>query len=167
MRGMTASEGRTDALAFLRRGLAFNWMALLSIVAIDTGIALLLWLQEHQSFWQPFVSVQLHGLAIAYCVNATRPWEGDKPLRRLVAVTGASNLIGFLVPRFSSSSYAEWHAIAAGRWNARLQDHRLTMVAAGLATLLLSIVLFGTLSTSFFPPQNSDYSRANITMARE
>ena len=49
--------------------------------------------------------------------------------------------------------------------NARLQDHRLAMVAAGLATLLLSIVLFGTLSTSFFPPQNSDYSRANITMA--
>ena len=39
------------------------------------------------------------------------------------------------------------------------------MVAAGFATLLLSIVLFATLSTSFFPPQNSDYSRANITMA--
>jgi multidrug efflux pump subunit AcrB len=39
------------------------------------------------------------------------------------------------------------------------------MVAAGVATLLLSIVLFGTLSMSFFPPQNSDYSRVNITMA--
>ena len=46
-----------------------------------------------------------------------------------------------------------------------MQDHRLTMVGAGIATLLLSIVLFGTLSMSFFPPQNSDYSRANITMA--
>ena len=61
--------------------------------------------------------------------------------------------------------FADWHAIVAARWDARLQDHRLTMVGAGIATLLLSIVLFGTLSMSFFPPQNSDYSRANITMA--
>jgi multidrug efflux pump subunit AcrB len=45
-----------------------------------------------------------------------------------------------------------------------MHDHRLAMVAAGFATLLLSIVLFGTLSTSFFPPQNSDYSRVNITL---
>ena len=78
---------------------------------------------------------------------------------------GAANLVGFLVPRLSTASFRDWHAIASGRWNARLQDHRLVMVAAGLGTLLLSIVLFGTLSTSFFPPQNSDYSRANITMA--
>jgi multidrug efflux pump subunit AcrB len=45
-----------------------------------------------------------------------------------------------------------------------MRDHRLAMVGAGIATLLLSIVLFGTLSMSFFPPQNSDYSRVNITM---
>jgi multidrug efflux pump subunit AcrB len=78
---------------------------------------------------------------------------------------GAANLIGFLVPRISTGSFASWQAIVAARWNARLQDHRLVMVAAGAATLLLSVVLFATLSTSFFPPQNSDYSRANITMA--
>ncbi len=78
---------------------------------------------------------------------------------------GATNLIGYLVPRISTSSFAGWQAIVAARWNARLQDHRLVMVAAGAATLLLSVVLFGTLSTSFFPPQNSDYSRANIVMA--
>jgi multidrug efflux pump subunit AcrB len=78
---------------------------------------------------------------------------------------GATNLVGFIVPRISTPSYRDWHAIASGRWNARLRDHRLVMVAAGLGTLLLSVVLFGTLSTSFFPPQNSDYSRANITMA--
>ncbi|HEX3423632.1 MAG TPA: efflux RND transporter permease subunit [Sphingomicrobium sp.] len=78
---------------------------------------------------------------------------------------GASNLVGFLVPRISTTAFRDWHRIASGRWNARLQDHRLVMVAAGFGTLLLSAVLFGTLSTSFFPPQNSDYSRANITMA--
>jgi multidrug efflux pump subunit AcrB len=30
---------------------------------------------------------------------------------------------------------------------------------------MLSIILFGTLSMSFFPPQNNDFTRANITMA--
>jgi len=76
----------------------------------------------------------------------------------------AAKLIGFLVRTFASSGFASWHAIFAARWKARMQDHRLTMVAAGLATLLLSVVLFGTLSLSFFPPQNDDYSRVNITL---
>jgi multidrug efflux pump subunit AcrB len=63
-----------------------------------------------------------------------------------------------------SARFAEWQSTAAPRWNARMQDHRLVMVGAGIATLLLSVILFGTLSMSFFPPQNSDYSRVNITL---
>ena len=31
--------------------------------------------------------------------------------------------------------------------------------------MLNSIALFGTLSVSFFPPQNNDFTRVNITMA--
>jgi len=77
---------------------------------------------------------------------------------------GAAKLIAFLVA-MTDGGFAEWYAIATARWNARMQDHRLTMVGAGIATLLLSIVLFGTLSMSFFPPPNSDYSRANIVLA--
>ena len=45
-----------------------------------------------------------------------------------------------------------------------MHDHRLAMVGAGIVTLLLSVVLFGTLPQSFFPPQNDDYSRVNITL---
>ena len=78
---------------------------------------------------------------------------------------GAGKLIGFIVRLVGSSGFAEWYANMAARWNARLQDHRMTMIGAGIATLLLSVVLFGTLSTSFFPPQNNDFSRANITLA--
>jgi multidrug efflux pump subunit AcrB len=77
---------------------------------------------------------------------------------------GAAKLLASIVQMVASDSFADWHAIMVARWNARMHDHRLAMVAAGFATLLLSIVLFGSLSTSFFPPQNSDYSRANITM---
>jgi multidrug efflux pump subunit AcrB len=77
---------------------------------------------------------------------------------------GAAKLIGLVIRLVGSSGFAEWHGIVAARWNARLHDHRMTMVGAGIVTLLLSIVLFGTLSQSFFPPENQDYSRVNITL---
>jgi len=76
---------------------------------------------------------------------------------------GVGKLIGWIVRRIGGG-FAEWHTIVAGRWNARLHDHRMTMVGAGIATLLLSVILFGTLSQSFFPPQNDDYARVNITL---
>ena len=77
---------------------------------------------------------------------------------------GTAKLIAYFAQMVGSSEFAEWHSIFVARWNARMQDHRMAMVAAGCATLLLSVVLFGTLSVSFFPPQNSDYSRVNVTM---
>jgi multidrug efflux pump subunit AcrB len=78
---------------------------------------------------------------------------------------GAAKLLGLIIGLIGSRGFAEWHGIVAARWNARLHDHRMTMVGAGIVTLLLSIVLFGTLSQSFFPPQNNDFARVNITMA--
>ncbi len=44
------------------------------------------------------------------------------------------------------------------------RDHRLVMVGAGLATLMVSAVLFGTLSMTFQPPLNRDFSFVNITL---
>ncbi len=72
--------------------------------------------------------------------------------------------IGLLV-RMIGGGFGEWHEVMAAHWKARLHDHRLVMVGAGIETLMLSIILFGTLSMSFFPPQNNDFTRANITMA--
>ena len=77
---------------------------------------------------------------------------------------GAGKLIGFIIRMVGSHNFSEWHAALAARWDARLRDHRLSMVVAGIATLLVSIVLFGTLSVSFFPPQNNDFTRVNITL---
>jgi multidrug efflux pump subunit AcrB len=73
-----------------------------------------------------------------------------------------ANLISMLLRKLGG--FGEWYGKVADRFNARLQDHRMAMVGAGVGTLLLSIVLFGTLSISFFPPQNDDYSRINITL---
>ena len=77
---------------------------------------------------------------------------------------GAGKLTGLIMRQFASGGFGQWYALVTARWHARMKDHRLVMVGAGGVTLLLSVVLFGTLSVSFFPPQNSDYSRVNITM---
>ena len=77
---------------------------------------------------------------------------------------GLMKLISFIV-RAIGGEFGDWYNLVSARWDARLQDHRLAMVGAGLLTLLLSAVLFGTLPQSFFPPENSDYSRVNITLA--
>ena len=81
-----------------------------------------------------------------------------------IAAYAVGKVIGFVVRMVGSAGFADWHRTVAGRWNARLHDHRLTMIGAGIATLLLSIILFGTLSVSFFPPQNNDFTRVNITL---
>ena len=78
---------------------------------------------------------------------------------------GAAKLIAFLVQLIGGGGFAQWHGLVVERWNARKRDHRLAMVGAGIATLLFSIVLFGTLPLSFFPPQNDDFARVNITLA--
>jgi len=78
---------------------------------------------------------------------------------------GAAKLIARLVQMFGSHDFAHWHGIVVERWNARMRDHRLAMVGAGIATLLFSVALFGTLPLSFFPPQNDDFARINVTLA--
>ena len=76
----------------------------------------------------------------------------------------AAKGIAWIVQQFGSHRFADWHGLLVARWNARMQDHRLAMVGAGIGTLLLSIALFGTLSQSFFPPQNDDYSRVSVIL---
>jgi multidrug efflux pump subunit AcrB len=78
---------------------------------------------------------------------------------------GAARLIALAVQMVAGRGFAEWYGLAAARWSARMRDHRLAMVGAGFLTLLLSVVLFGTLPLSFFPPENDDFARANITLA--
>jgi len=81
----------------LRAGLHFNWLTLLLIVAIDTGIALVLWIDDPRPFWHPLLTVQLYGLSIAYCVNVAAPWDHDKPLRRLALAALIGSFIGVVL----------------------------------------------------------------------
>ena len=58
-----------------RAGFAFAWRTVLLLAAINTGIAAVLWIDDTRPFWQPLLTVQLYGFAIAYCVNAAAPWS--------------------------------------------------------------------------------------------
>jgi multidrug efflux pump subunit AcrB len=83
----------------------------------------------------------------------------------IAAAYGVARLIAFLIQLLAGGTrFGEWYGIMAARWSARMRDHRMVMVGAGVITLLLSAALFGTLPQSFFPPQNDDYSRVNITL---
>jgi len=92
MRGMPMTP--SHAVRALRDGFRFSWITLLLILAIDTAIALVLWIDDPRPFWQPLLTVQLFGLSIAYCVNIAAPWDHDHPLRRLVVATFIGSLIG-------------------------------------------------------------------------
>ena len=96
---MTTSATSTDApspqwWAPLLLGFrCVSWRPLALIVAINTGVALLLYTEETRPFWHPFITAQSIGLSIAYAVNAAQPWESTQPLRRLlVAVLGGTIL---------------------------------------------------------------------------
>ena len=81
----------------LLAGFRFNWSTLLLILAIDTGVALVLWIDDTRPFWHPLLTVQLNGLAIAYCVNVAAPWDHETPLRRLAIATLVGSLIGLVL----------------------------------------------------------------------
>jgi signal transduction histidine kinase len=81
----------------LRRGLDFKWTTLLLILAINTGIACLLWIDDTRPFWHPLVTAHLYGLSIAYCVNAAKPWERMRPVRTLVGAVAVGALIGIVL----------------------------------------------------------------------
>ncbi|HSQ98578.1 MAG TPA: efflux RND transporter permease subunit [Sphingomicrobium sp.] len=75
----------------------------------------------------------------------------------------AGLLIG-LVAGFERSMFAAWSRSLVKIGWASIFDHRMAMVGAGFATLIVSAALFAMLPQSFFPPQNDDYSRVNITL---
>jgi multidrug efflux pump subunit AcrB len=75
----------------------------------------------------------------------------------------AGLLIG-LVTGYERNHFAAWSRSLVKMGWASMFDHRMAMVGVGFGILVLSGVLFATLPQSFFPPQNDDYSRVNITL---
>ena len=64
-------------LATLAGGFRFSWPTVLLLLAVNTGIAGLLSIEDARPFWHPFISAQTFGLTIAYVVNALSPDHRD------------------------------------------------------------------------------------------
>ena len=118
----------------LLEGFSFNWQTVLLIAAINTGIALVLWVDDARPFWHPFVSVQLYGFSIAYCVNVAAPWNKDSPLVRLVGAAAIGALIGtglIIMAKGYSLEYIRTH-----HW------FTFDVFAAFINGLLISLIFF-------------------------
>jgi len=88
------TETWTEALV---RGFRVRPMIVFLIAAMNTAIALLVWVEDPRPFWHPFVSVQLSGFAVAYCVNVAAPWNKRHPIPRLALAVALGSLLALVL----------------------------------------------------------------------
>jgi len=81
----------------LARGFRARPTMLFLIAAMNTAIALLLWVEDPRPFWHPFVSVQISGFAIAWCVNVAAPWNKRWPIPRLTVAVAIGSAIALVL----------------------------------------------------------------------
>ena len=83
--------------AKLAGGFQASWTTLLLLLAINTGVAGLLSIEDVRPFWHPFLSAQTFGLLIAYAVNTAKPWDRTHPVWRLVAAVAIGTALALVV----------------------------------------------------------------------
>src|ERR1700674_576958 len=93
----STNSARSGILSTLAAGFRFSWAAFFIILLVNTGIAVVFWIEDPRPFWHPLLSVQCDGLAIAYCVNAASPWASPSPLRRLAIAVAIGATIGIIL----------------------------------------------------------------------
>jgi hypothetical protein len=71
-----------------------SWTTIALILAINTGFAAILSIEDPRPFWHPFISAQCFGLSIAFVVNALSPWEKTHPVWRLVFAVTLGTILG-------------------------------------------------------------------------
>jgi sensor histidine kinase YesM len=131
----TSPGPRAGPLAALARGFRFRPLTLALILAINTGLSLVLWDNDPRPFWQPLLTVQIYGLCIAYAVNVAAPWASQRPLRDLCIAIGIAVVVGVVLvvvaKGYSIAHVTErWKLFA---WN---------MVTAFLNGLFFSLLFF-------------------------
>ena len=100
-----------------------SWQTLALILAINTGFAALLFIDDHRPFWHPLITAQCFGLSIAYAVNVASPWEKTHPVWRLVwavaigAVAGCALMIlikGYTLADMRAEPQRFWMTLLGG-----------------------------------------------------
>ncbi|MFP5329266.1 MAG: efflux RND transporter permease subunit [Alphaproteobacteria bacterium] len=75
------------------------------------------------------------------------------------AAYGAGKALGFLSRKIGGNIEN-----MVAHWSAWFGDHRIRMVGAGFGAFALTIVAFSTLSMTFQPPLNLDFSRISVSL---
>ena len=112
-------------------------------------------------------------LALAFLIGGGIAWQVLNPLIGITLVVmpiavlagcaltyGLFKLMDFGIRKIGGD-FADWYA---GRLKAWFVDHRVWMMGAGTGAFILQIALFASLSMSFQPPLNLDFSRVRIGM---
>jgi sensor histidine kinase YesM len=81
----------------LARGFRVRPMIVFLIAAMNTAIALLVWVEDPRPFWHPFVSVQISGFSVAYWVNVAAPWNKRHPIPRLALAVAIGSAIALVL----------------------------------------------------------------------
>ena len=121
------------------RGL--SWQSVALIVAINTGVAAILYIEETRAFWHPIITAQCCGLSIAYAVNAAAPWDKTHPVWRLVGAVVVGTAIGLTLV-FAIKGYVigdEHYRLGTGQINTHL-----------LAGTAVASCVMGTFVSLFF-----------------
>jgi len=87
----------TGVLAALARGFHARPLTVALVVAINTGIALILWDNDPRPFWHPLLTTQIYGLCIAYAVNVAAPWDKARPFRHMLGAIAVAVLVGVML----------------------------------------------------------------------
>jgi hypothetical protein len=74
-----------------------SWQTVALILAINTGYAAILSIEDSRPFWHPFITAQCFGLSIAYMVNAACPWNKTHPVWRLILAVAIGTAVGYML----------------------------------------------------------------------
>jgi hypothetical protein len=77
-----------------------SWQIVALILAINSGYAAMMSIEDTRPFWHPFITAQCLGLSIAYFVNAASPWYKTRPVLRLAGAVAAGTLVGYVLVFF-------------------------------------------------------------------
>nr|WP_294847698.1 efflux RND transporter permease subunit [uncultured Sphingomonas sp.] len=72
------------------------------------------------------------------------------------------SILNWSLDTSKAEAYRREHPGIGGAIKSMFRDHRMAMVGAGFGALILQVVLFATLSMSFQPPLNLDFSSVRI-----
>ena len=81
-----------------------------------------------------------------------------------ILLTFIIGLIAGLVMGYGANGFVARTRFIGKRITARLRDHRVWMMGAGLGSLLLTGVLFGTIPVQLFPDADMDFAQVTVEM---